>query len=82
MKGSMIIRVTEHGYGIDCDFEDVGPMDKVELMHAVSCALEMDAAERALYFTADSLGVMDDAASQRNCATDEELNELLNGGKV
>ena len=79
MKGIMTIKVTEHGYGIDCDFENVGPVDKVEFMHAISRALEMSDAERALYFMLDSLGALDDAASHRSCVTNEELEELLTG---
>lgn len=79
MKGFMNIKSTEHGYGIDCDFTDVDPQSKFELMHSVAVALEMDDLEIALYCALEQSGFMRKAESCQPCATEEELEGLLSG---
>ena len=79
MKGKITIEATDHGYGIDCDLEDVNILGKLELMHSLSTTLHMDDTEIYLYFIAEKLGTFKDAETQIKCTTDEQLKSMLRG---
>lgn len=79
MKGKITIEASDHGYGIDCELEDVSSLDKFELMHALSAVLQMDDEEMHLYLIAEKFGIMKDAENQTICMTTEQLQSMLRG---
>ena len=79
MKGKITIEVTDHGYGIDCDLDDVSMLDKFELMHSLATVLQMDDADIYMYTIAEKLGIMRDAETQTQCMTTEQLQSMLRG---
>lgn len=79
MKGKVTIEISDHGYGIDCELDDVSILDKFELMHSLAIAIQMDDEEMRLYMLAETLGIMKDAESQTKCMTTEQLQSLLKG---
>ena len=79
MKGEMTVKATEHGYGIDMDFDDVSIADKFELMHSVSVALQMDKFDMILYCHLELGGVLSDATKTTQCEDDEQLERMLQG---
>lgn len=80
MKGTITIKVTENGYGIDTDLEEISFQDKVECMHSLSVVLEMDEHEMLMYFIAERSGVLKDAGNITHCESTEELEQRLQGG--
>ena len=79
MKGKITIEVTDHGYGIDFNLDDVSTLDKFELMHSLSTALQMDDADMHLYMIAEKIGILKDAETQIKCMTTEQLQSMLKG---
>lgn len=79
MKGTMTIKATEHGYGIDCDFADVSRKDKFELLHSVAVALQMDDRDIAVYAFMEGAGLLKDAADVVPCGSEEDLEARLRG---
>ena len=79
MVGKIVIEASEHGYGIDCELDDVSILDKFELMHALATVLKMDNEEMHLYLIAEKLGIMQDAESQTKCMTTKQLQSMLRG---
>ena len=79
MKGKITIEATDHGYGIDCDLDEVSMLDKFELMHSLSTALQMDGTDMYLYMIAEKLGIMRNAEIQTKCTTAEQLQSMLRG---
>lgn len=79
MKGKITIEASDHGYGIECDLDDVSILDKFELMHSLATVLHMDDEEMNLYLIAEKLGIMKDAESQTKCTTTEQLQSMLRG---
>ena len=79
MKGRITIEASDHGYGIECDLDDVSILDKFELMHSLAIVLHMDDEEMNLYLIAEKLGIMKDAESQTRCMTTEQLRSMLRG---
>ena len=45
MRGKVTIEASDHGYGIDCELDDVSILDKFELMHALATVITVDADE-------------------------------------
>ena len=82
MKGFVNIKVSEHGFGVDCDLDDVSLQNKFELMHSLATALEMDAHEMFMYTRAEQMGVMDEAESVTHCESEEELQAMLDGAHL
>ena len=82
MKGEMHIKVTEHGFGIDMDFEDVGPVDKFELLHSVATGLQMSRSEVITYCQLERIGVFAKAESVTHCEDDAQLDAMLQGAGV
>lgn len=79
MKGRINIEASDHGYGIDCELDDVSILDKFEIMHALATVLHMDDKEMHLYLIAEKFGIMKDAESQTKCMTLEQLQSMLRG---
>ena len=79
MKGKITIEASDHGYGINCDLDDVGVLDKFELMHTLATVLQMDDEEMHLYLMAEELGILKDAETQTMCMTTEQVQSLLKG---
>lgn len=79
MKGKVTIEATDHGYGIDCNLDDVSILDKFELMHSLSTVLQMDDTDMHLYLIAEKLGILKDAETQTQCMTTEQLQSMLRG---
>ena len=79
MKGTITIEASDHGYGIDCELDDVSILDKFELMHALATVIQMDDQEMHLYLIAEKLGIMKDSESQTKCMTTEQVQSLLKG---
>lgn len=79
MKGKITIEATNYGYGIDCDLDNVGILDKLELMHSLSTVLQMDDTDMHLYLIAERTGILKDAETQTKCMTDEQLQSMLKG---
>lgn len=79
MKGKITIEASDHGYGIDCELDDVSILDKFELMHALATVIQMDNEEMHLYLIAEKLGIMKDAESQTKCMNTEQLQSMLRG---
>lgn len=79
MRGKLTIEASDHGYGVDCELDDVSILDKFEFLHAVSAVLQMDEEEMHLYLIAEKLGIMRDAESSTKCFSTEQLQCLLKG---
>ena len=79
MRGIVTIEASDHGYGIDCELDDVSILDKFELMHALATVIQMDDEEMHLYLIAEKLGIMKNAESQTKCMTTEQLQSMLRG---
>lgn len=79
MRGKVTIEASDHGYGIDCELDDVSILDKFELMHALATVLQMDDEEMHLYLIAEKLGIMKDTESQTKCMNTEQVQRLLKG---
>lgn len=79
MKGKITIEASDHGYGIDCELDDVSILDKFELMHTLATVIQMDDEDMHLYLIAEKLGIMKDAESQTQCMTTEQLQSMLRG---
>lgn len=79
MRGKVTIEASDHGYGIDCELDDVSILDKFELMHALATVIQMDDEEMHLYLIAEKLGIMKDSESQTKCMTAEQVQSLLKG---
>lgn len=79
MKGKITIEASDHGYGIDCDLDDVSTLDKFELMHTMATVLQMDCTDMDLYMLAEKLGIMKGAQTQTMCTTAEQLQSMLKG---
>lgn len=79
MKGKITIEASDHGYGIDCDLEDVSIMDKFELMHSLATVLRMDDADMFLYLAMESSGALKKAETTTMCTTAEQLQSMLRG---
>ena len=79
MTGEMRIQATEHGFGIDMDFEDVCIVDEFELLHSVATGLGMTRHEIMQYCNLERLGVFDDAATVTHCKDDKHLERMLRG---
>lgn len=79
MLGKVSIEVSEHGYGVDCDLRGVDIKGKVELMHVLASALNMDDTEMKLFILSEELGIMKDAENQVKCTTREQLSSMLRG---
>ena len=79
MRGKVTIEASDHGYGIDCELDDVSILDKFELMHALATVIQMDDQEMHLYLIAEKLGIMKDSESQTKCMTTEQVQSLLKG---
>lgn len=79
MKGRIIIEVSDYGHGIDCELDDVGILDKFELLHSLATVLHMNDEEMRLYMLAETLGIMKDVENQTNCMTTEQLQSMLRG---
>ena len=79
MRGKVTIEASDHGYGIDCELDDVSILDKFELMHALATVIQMDDDEIHMYLIAEKLGIMKDAESQTRCTTTEQVQSLLKG---
>lgn len=79
MKGKITIEATDHGYGIDCNLDDVSTLDKFELMHSLFTVLQMDDTDMHLYLMAEKLGILRDAETQTECMTTEQLQSMLRG---
>lgn len=79
MKGEMTIKATEHGFGIDMDFSDVGPLDRFELLHSVATGLQMNKEDLRLYCQLELSGVLADAECVTPCEDDVQLDQLLQG---
>lgn len=79
MKGKVTIEATNYGYGIDCNLEDVGILDKFMLMHSLSTVLHMDDTDIHLYLIAERAGILKDSETQTMCATTEQLQSMLKG---
>ena len=77
MKGKITIEASDHGYGIDCDMDDVSTLDKFELMHTMATVLQMDSTDMNLYMIAEKLGIMRNAEIQTKCTTAEQLQSML-----
>lgn len=79
MKGEMTIKATEHGVGIDMDFEDISPIDKFELLHSIAVGLRMSPSEVIMYCQLERIGVFTEAASVTYCEDDAQLYAMLQG---
>ena len=79
MKGKVIIEASDHGYGIDCELDDVSTVDKFELMHSLAAVLRMDDADMFLYLAMESSGVLKKAETQTRCTTADQLQSMLRG---
>lgn len=79
MKGKITIEASDHGYGIDCDLEDVNILGKLELMHSLATVLKMDDTDMHLYLIAEKLGILKDANTQVQCMSAEQLQSMLRG---
>lgn len=79
MRGKVTIEASDHGYGIDCELDDVSILDKFELMHSLATVIQMDDQEMHLYLIAEKLGIMKDSESQTKCMTTEQVQSLLKG---
>ena len=79
MKGKITIEASDHGYGIDCDLEDVSILDKFELMHSLATVLKMDDTDMHLYMVDERIGILKDSETQTMCATIEQLQSMLKG---
>lgn len=79
MKGEMTIKATEHGFGIDMDFEDVSTIDKFELLHSVTIGLQMSRDEMIMYCQLERIGVFTKAESVTHCEDDAQLDAMLKG---
>ena len=79
MKGKIIIEASDHGYGIDCNLDDVSILDKFELMHSLATVLQMDDTDMHLYMIAERTGILKDAETQTKCMTAEQLQSMLRG---
>lgn len=79
MKGKITIEASDHGYGLECELDDVDILDKFELLHSLATVLHMDDEEMRLYMLAEVLGIMKEAESQTQCMTTEQLQSLLKG---
>lgn len=79
MKGEMIIKATEHGYGIDMDLEQVSTADKFELLHSVAVGLGMSKFDMFLFNRLEASGVLDEATCTKHCEDDAELDRMLQG---
>ena len=79
MRGTLTIEASDYGYGIECELDDVGILDKFELLHSLATVLHMDDEEMRLYILAETLGIMKEAESQTQCMTTEQLQSLLKG---
>ena len=79
MKGKITIEASDHGYGINCELDDVSILDKFELMHALATVIQMDDQEMHLYLIAEKLGIMKDSESQTKCMTTKQVQSLLKG---
>ena len=77
MKGKITIEASDHGYGIDCELDDVSILDKFELMHSLATVIQMDDDEMHMYLLAEKLGIMKDAESQTKCMNTEQLQSML-----
>lgn len=79
MRGKVTIEASDHGYGVDCELDDVSLLDKFELMHTLATVLQMDNEEVHLYLIAEKLGIMKYAERQTKCMTTEQLQSMLRG---
>ena len=79
MKGKITIEASDHGYGIDCNLEDINILGKFELMHSLATVLKMDDTDMHLYLIAEKIGILKDAETQIGCTTDEQLQSMLRG---
>lgn len=79
MKGKITIEASDHGYGIDCNLDDVSILDKFELMHSLATVLQMDDTDMHLYMIAERTGILKDTETQTKCMTAEQVQSLLKG---
>lgn len=77
MTGELKIRVSEAGYGCDCDLSNAKIIDKIELMGVVAALLDLDADD--IKFFAMAYPVLEWSRQVQHCATTEEVTELLQG---
>lgn len=79
MKGKIIIESSDNGYAIDINVGDVSVLDKLELMHAMSTALDMDEQDMHMYMIAEALGVMRNHENVTKCMDSDQLKAMLRG---
>lgn len=79
MKGKIVIESSGNGYAIDIDVSDVSVLDKFELMHAMSTALDMDEQDMHMYILAETLGVMRNSENVTKCMNSDQLKSMLRG---
>ena len=79
MKGKITIEVSDHGYGIDCDLEDISILEKLGLMHSLATALQMDDTDMHLYLISERLGIFKNTETQIQCTTADQLQSMLRG---
>ena len=79
MKGSIIIEASDSGYAVSVAVGDVSVTDKLELMHTLSVALNMDEQDMHLYMLAETLGVMSGATDVIQCMNSDQLEAMLRG---
>lgn len=79
MTGEIKIKVTPIGIGVDASIQELGPMDKFELMHALSIVLKMDRADLEFFHHLEQLGILRAAEQVKACGTPEELENCLQG---
>ena len=77
MKGEMIIKATEHGFGIAVDLRDVNPIDKVELLHSVATSLQMSHVDIITYCQMERIGAFTEAESVTYCEDEAQMDALL-----
>ena len=80
MVGEMTVKATEHGFGIDMDFENVTDLDKFELLHSVATGLHMSRDEMIMYCQLERIGVFSKAETVTQCEDDAQLEYMLQGG--
>ena len=79
MKGTIQIEVSQLGVAVSADLSEITQVGKMEIMHAVSRALNMTEHDMTLYSLGEHLGVFKDAETVFKCETSEQMSSLLRG---
>lgn len=73
MKGEIIIKVDQPMYAVDVNLDDMGVEDKLELLHVVCQALDMNRTEIFMFSQLEMSGVLDDTVEESTKTEDTEV---------